>query len=123
MGLDHGVSNGAAPFQSTNRKDGETAVTRDIPQIAREVSLSLPAKAGNAVWLYIRQNAPVQRQSLQELEPIEQAVHISRVPPDLKLTQPDEARDRATRIFGQKGIEPRAHVIVQLTGDLSLIHI
>ncbi|UFF53348.1 hypothetical protein [Pseudosulfitobacter pseudonitzschiae] len=36
MGLDHGVSNGAAPFQSTNRKDGETAVT--------EISRRSPAK-------------------------------------------------------------------------------
>ena len=50
MGLDDSVSNGAAPFQRADRKDGEAAVTRDIPQIACEVSLSLPTKAGNAVW-------------------------------------------------------------------------
>lgn len=117
VGLDHGVGNGAAPFQSTDRKNGETAVTRDIPQIAREVSLALPAKAGNPVRRYIRQSAPVQFQSLQVFQAVQQAVHISRVPPDLELTQPDEPRNRAARIFGQKGIELRSHVIVQPTGD------
>jgi hypothetical protein len=39
----------------------------------------------------------VQRHALQELQPIEQAVHVGRVLPDLKLTQPDKARDRAVR--------------------------
>ena len=117
MGLDNGVGNGTAPFQRADRKNGEAAVTRDIPQIAREVSLALPAQARNPVRRHVSQNAPVQFQGLQVFQAVQKAVHISRVPPDLELTQPDEARDRAARIFGQKGIEPRSHVIVQLTGD------
>jgi hypothetical protein len=81
VGLYAGVSNGAAPFQRADRKDDETAVTRDIPQIPREVPFSLPAQAGNPVRRHIRQNAPVQFQSLQVFQAVQQAVHVGRVPP------------------------------------------
>jgi len=117
MGLDDNVGNGAAPFQRTDRKYGEAAIARDISQIASEVSLALSAKAGNTVRWHIRQNVPVQFQSLQVFQAVQQAVHIGRVSPNLELTQPHEPRDRAARIFGQQGIEPRSHVIAQPTGD------
>ena len=117
MGLDDSVGNGAAPFQRADRKDGEAVITGNIPQITREVSLALSAQARNPVQWHIRQNAPVQSQGLQVFQPVQQAVHVGRVPPDLELTQPDKPRDRAARIFGQKGIEPRSHVIAQPTGN------
>lgn len=53
--------------------------------------------------------------SVRSTRPISRKV--SRVPPDLELTQPDKPRDRAARIFGQQSIEPRPYVIVQPTGD------
>ena len=117
MGLDHGVGNGATPFQSTNRKDGEAAVTRDIPQISGEVPFSLPAQSGNAMRWHIGKNAPVQRQILQVFQAVQQAVHVGRVPPDLELTQPDEPRDRAARIIEQQGIKLCSQDLVQPTGD------
>ena len=120
MGLHNGVGKGAAPFQYADGKDGETAITGNVSQIAREVSLSLPAKSGNPVRRHPSQNRLGQPKALQEFQPIQKTVHVGRVLPGLELTQPDKPRDRSASVFRQQGIEAGPHGIVQPLRDPGL---
>ena len=85
MGFHNGVGNGAAPFQRADGKDGETAVAGDVPQITREVALSLPSQAGKPVGRHTGQDRLGQPKALQEFEPVEKTVHVGRVLTHLEL--------------------------------------
>ena len=66
------------------------------------------------------ENIGGETETLQELQPVEEAVDVGRVAAHLEFAQPDEAGEPVGDLLGQESIEARAHCIVETAGDAGL---
>jgi len=88
MCLNHRVSYRSLPFHSTDGQDGPPPIAGNIAQIIRKITLSLAAKSGDPMWWNVIKGSGRKPETLQELQPVQQAVRVRRVLADLKLAQP-----------------------------------
>ena len=81
--FDNGVCNGGAPFHDADRQYGQASVAGDVEKAVGEIPLTLPPQTRDPMGRDAIENRGGQVQLLQEFEPLEQAVGIGRVVPDL----------------------------------------
>lgn len=93
MGLNHCVSYRSLPFHGANGEDCQSPITGNIAQIIQEIPFALPAKPGNAMRWNAIKGSSCKPETLQELQPVQQAVRVRRVLANLELAQPDEPAD------------------------------
>ena len=93
MGLNHRIRYRGLPFNGANSEDRPSSITGNIAQIIREIPFTLPAKPGNAMQWNAIKGSGCKPETLQELQPVQQAVRVRRVLANLKLAQPDEPAD------------------------------
>ena len=115
--FDDGVRDGEAPLHHADRENGEAAITGNILQPVREIALALSAQPSNPMGRNPGQAIGIEADRLQELQPIQQAVHIGRVLARLEPAQPDEPAHLPVHRLAQQRVEPGAHVLVKTIGD------
>jgi len=93
MCLNHRVSYRSLPFHSTDGQDGPPPIAGNVTQIIRKITLSLAAKTGDPMWWNVINGSGRKPETLQEFQPVQQAVCVRRVLANLELAQPDEPAD------------------------------
>lgn len=108
VGLHNGVGKGAAPFQHANGKDGETSITGNVSQIAREVSLAHPIGKMffNILATFAEFEADLLRMRTRE------GMAIARAKGKLRGKQPKLSEKQLTRMHasGDYYLSPSGHV-------------
>jgi len=117
MGLNHCISYRSLPFHSTDGHDRPPPIAGNVAQIIREISFALATKSGDPVGWNAIKGSGRKPETLQKLQPVQQAVRVCRVLANLKLAQPDKTADPVIDVFRKQGIQPASHGRVETVGD------
>ena len=78
MGLNHCISYLSLLFHSANGEDRQPPIAGNIAQIIRKIPFTLPAKPGNAMRWNAIKGSDCKPETLQKLQPVQQAVRVRR---------------------------------------------
>ena len=117
MGLDHRIGDGGPPLDGAHRQDREPSRLGQLAQAVGVVALPLAPEPRDAVQMDAGDHALGDRQPLDPLQAVEQAVCVRRVAAGLVPTKPDEARGAVRHRLTQHPPEPLAHLRVEPAGD------
>ncbi len=101
MGLNHCVSYRGLPFNGTNDEYCQPPVAGNVAQTIGEIAFALSSKAGDPMRQNTIKGGGRKPKALQELQPVQQAVHVSRVLSHFKLSKPDKPAGPPFDILGQ----------------------